>query len=451
MNTTIDLEKDFTEYVPDHYSYITKSLKWFRYVVLMGGRSSMKSWQAARKVQDNSFDDDTDQVIFQKNLAHARENTHKLLIETIERSGYGEFFEYSTSASGNLTIYNKTIMKGIDSKGRPIYNKIIFREFKNEDSIKGLEGFRHVWIDEADQMSLSSFQKIDDSLRTFDNTNIYLTFNPVSPFCWIKTKFIDTSMSDEFKQSIPLNRYHTPKGYNDVPEGLWLNREEGIIIHWTSYLQNQFIPQNYFDRKDRERDQNPTYWQVNDMGFFGAPEGLVFPNFEIRDFDYSQFDLYQGVDWGDTHPNFFLKVAVNDVEKEIYVCEEYAGCNLPIEEIRDTIKKMAAPGVIYADSAAPTLIRYMQEVGIDMDKVDKTKVTVEDQIKKLKSYKIVSRPENTWFNKQAYLYKYPDSGLKDTPKKINDDGYDCLRYALFTWFGYAETFDSQFFDVKTGW
>ena len=38
-----------------------------------------------------------------------------------------------------------------------------------------------------------------------------------------------------------------------------------------------------------------------------------------------------------------------------------------------------------------------------------------------------------WFNKQAYLYKYPENGIKDTPVKQNDDGYDCLRYALYTW------------------
>lgn len=424
MNKTINLVDDLEKYVPKHFSYILKDLRWFRYIVLMGGRSSMKSWQAAAKTLDQSFDDDTDQVVFQNDLTHAREGAHKLLIETIERLNYQELFEYSTATNGKLTIINKVTN-----------NKIIFREFKNEDKIKGLEGYKHIWIDEADQCSEQAFQKIDDSLRTYYDTSIILTFNPVSPFSWLKTKFIDITVCDEYKVDLDSNRHHNPIGYNETPEGLWLNRTSNILVHWSSYLQNPFLPSNYFERKDRERDQNEPYWKVNDMGFFGAPEGLVFPNFEIRDFDYSQFDLYQGVDWGDTHPNFFLKVAINELEKTIYVCEEFAGTNMPIEHIRDTIKKIASKGIIYADSAGKTLIRFCKDGGINMIPVDKTKVSVEDQIKKLKSYKIVSSSKNTWFNKQAYLYKYPKNGNKDTPIKLNDDGYDCLRYALYTWFG----------------
>jgi hypothetical protein len=92
----------------------------------------------------------------------------------------------------------------------------------------------------------------------------------------------------------------------------------------------------------------------------------------------------------------------------------------------------------------------MQDAGINMDKVDKTIMTVEEQITVLKSYKIVSRPENIWFNKQAYLYKYPANGLKDTPIKANDDGYDCLRYALFSWFDCVEGFDTEILNISSG-
>lgn len=382
----------------------------------------MKSWQAADKIINNSFDENTDQVVFQKIVKNARENTHKLLVDTIRRFNYDGVFQYSTAENGKYTIVNK-------ASG----SKIIFREFKDPDNIKGLEGFRHVWIDEADQCSIEAFNKIDDSLRRYADTNIILTFNPVSPFCWIKTKLIDITVCDEYKTPGYEYRHHTPDEYDIIPEGLWLNRKDSILVHWSSYLQNSFLPQNYFERKDRERKQNLDYWKVNDLGFFGSPEGLVFPNFEIRDFDYSQFNLYEGIDWGWTHPFFYLKVAVSEQEKVIYVCEEFAGINLKNETIKDYLKAKSNC-LIYADSAEPKTIDDFLFSGINITGVNKSAMTVEEQIRILQTYKIVSHTKNKFFNKQAYLYKYPENGLKDTPVKINDDGYDCLRYALFEWF-----------------
>ena len=437
------MQIDFTPYkkwVFPHfqYEYRKKYIEGIRYFVDKGGRSSAKSWHKAKKFVKRSFSADTDQIIFQKHLTGANKGTRKLIVQTIKRLGLIDHFEIPKS---NYTITNKKTGCVIE-----------FSEFKDEDKIKGAEGFRHYWIDEADQCSYEAFQKIDDTLRSYDDTTGDLTFNPVSPFCWIKTKLIDlvvgddTCITESYKyynkigDEVTIEDYEEYLNDSDLPVikkvcigGLWISKERKVAVHHSTYLMNNKLPKNYMEKKDIERLDNFDFWIVNDMGEFGSPEGVVLPNFEIRDFDYSQLDGSSGLDFGWTHPLMLIKSYVSELEKTIYVWGEFGGSKIENESLLEHILKNDY-GFVWADSAEPKTINYLKKNGVNIKGVNKSKMTVDEQLKRLQSYKIVSHSENTIFNIQIYLYKYPDNNKKDTPLKENDDGVDALRYSQHSWF-----------------
>lgn len=360
-----------------------------RYIVASGGRGSGKSFHlCGLNSVYKSFKIDGNILVVQKTYSNIKDATFANITGAISALGLTEQFNILKSP---FEITNK--LNG---------NKILFRGLDNAEKLKSIERIRTVIIEEADQLTQRDFEVLDLSIRGSDDINIFLLFNPVSPFCFIKTEYMDK------------------------------NRED-TLLHHSTYEDNPYLGKSFYAEMERLKKENYGRYKIDGLGEFGTPEGLVFPNFEIRDFDYSQFDLFEGIDWGWTHPFFHLKVAVSEREKIIYVCEEFAGSQIPDEQIISHLKSNSK-GLIYADSAEAKTIANYKSKGINIKAVDKSKMTVEEQIRVLQGYKIVSHSQCKLFNTQAYLYKYPDNGLKDTPVKMNDDGYDCLRYALFSWF-----------------
>ena len=413
------------EHVPSHFEYLHKNLKAFRYLVLMGGRSSMKSWSIATLVIARAVSQSScDQVVFQHDITHAREGTHKLLTETIKRLGFSHLFQFTEATTGSLTITNT--ING---------NKIIFREFKKEDKVKGLESYRHVWIDEADQMTESAFNKLNDTLRTYKDTTLALTFNPVSPFCWIKTRFVDKAMSEEFSINNPINRYHNVKGFKELPEGLWGNRKRRILIHWSSYLQNQFLSDEWFEERDTLFNEKEAYWRINEMGYFGTPEGLIFSGFEVKEFDEEMLSdkLRYGLDWGWVHPATVMKTAL--VNNTLYIIDEIYESYLENEKLYDKIVlKGWDDEHIQADSAEPKSIQTMKRLGLrKITPVNKKSASVVEQLKIMQGYKIVIHPRCKNTITEFYSYKWKtdkDRNSMEEPVKVGDDAIDAVRYSL---------------------
>ena len=411
------------EHVPSHFEYLHKNLKAFRYLILMGGRSSMKSWSIATLVIARAVSQSScDQVVFQHDITHAREGTHKLLTETIKRLGFSHLFQFTEATTGSLTIINT--ING---------NKIIFREFKKEDKVKGLESYRHVWIDEADQMTESAFNKLNDTLRTYKDTTIALTFNPVSPFCWIKTRFVDKAMSEEFAINNPINRYHNIKGFKELPEGLWGNRKRRVLIHWSSYLQNQFLSDEWFEERDTLFNEKEAYWRINEMGYFGSPEGLCFNNFRIETFEDEILDhKNRGLDWGWTDPATVSETSFKN--GKLYVCDEIYGSGKSNRVLANDIKNKGWGNLlIRADEAEPKSINDLNDFGCKLIKTNKKKTgPLVQQYKIMQDWEIIIHPRCKETIKEFYSHKWKkdrDGNSTDEPEDKYNHLIDAIRYS----------------------
>jgi phage terminase large subunit len=387
----------------------------------------MKSWSVANKFICRAIDTpDCDQVVFQNDLTHAREGTHKLLTETIKRLGFEDQFQFTEASTGSLTIINT--LNG---------NKIIFREFKKEDKVKGLESYRHVWIDEADQMTESAFDKLNDTLRTFKDTTITFTFNPVSPFCWLKTRFVDETMQDRLKIDNPLNRHHKKKYYEDkneiIPEGLWGNKEDRILIHWSTYLQNQFLSNEWFYERDKRYSNNLAKWKINEIGYFGSPEGLCFNNFRVESFDDEVLDhKNRGLDWGWTDPATVSETSFKN--GKLYVCDEIYGSGKSNRVLANDIKNKGWDNLlIRADEAEPKSINDLNDFGCRLIKTNKKKTGVlVQQYKIMQDWEIIIHSRCKETIKEFYSHKWKkdkDGNSTDEPEDKYNHLIDAIRYS----------------------
>ena len=96
-----------------------------------------------------------------------------------------------------------------------------------------------------------------------------------------------------------------------------------IFTHHSTYLNNRFIDEAYHRRMMRRKERDPDGYRVYGLGEWGELGGLIFTNFEIKDFvaspDMSD-SMYIGQDFGFNHANAILTLGFKD--GDVYICNE---------------------------------------------------------------------------------------------------------------------------------
>ncbi len=96
-----------------------------------------------------------------------------------------------------------------------------------------------------------------------------------------------------------------------------------FFTHHSTYLNNRFIDEAYHRRMMRRKERDPDGYRVYGLGEWGELGGLIFTNFEIKDFVASpdMFDsMYIGQDFGFNHANAILTLGFKD--GDVYICNE---------------------------------------------------------------------------------------------------------------------------------
>ena len=381
-----------------------------RYLVVKGGRGSKKSTTAALKLiylmmkhrEMNAL------VIRKFDVTH-KDSTYAQLKWAINRLGVSHL--WLVKQSPLLLVY------------KPTGQKILFRGLDDPQSITSItveQGFLNlVWIEEAFQIQKQEdFDKLDLSIRGDLPDGLFkqfiLTFNPWNDKSWLKSRFYDTE-------------------------------DEDVLALTTTYKCNEFLGDD--DRRLFEKMQlkHPRRYQVEGEGNWGVAEGLIYENWEVKDFDYRAlmfekdhlgWDVYStrfGLDFGFTvDPTAFIAMLVNEKDKEIYVWDEIYNYGLTNREIFDTIhSKGLHKQVIKADSAEPRTINELQLLGMErLRAAKKGPDSVRAGIQRLQDYKIYVHPTCTnTINELANYYWKTDKAGKQMPVPA-DDGFDHLMDAM---------------------
>jgi phage terminase large subunit len=324
----------------------------------------------------------------QKSLKHS---VKKLLEIKIEQLGVGSLFEVQEST-----------IKGLNG------SEIIFTGLQSHtsDSIKSLESFDILWIEEAQNVSQKSLDIVRPTFRK-PGSELWFSWNPNDP-----TDPIDAFLRCD----------------NPPPDS---------VIVQANYMDNPWFPDVLKDEMeyDRKRDYDK-YCHVWLGEYRKNSEARIFKNFIVEEFERPDGTIHRlGADWGfSVDPSTLIRCSLEGnrlyVDYEAYMI----GCeivNLP--DLFDRVPE-SRKWFIRADSARPETIDYMRKHGYPkIQAAAKGAGSIVEGISFLQSFDIVVHPRCKHLIDELNSYSYKRDKLTDEILPIIEDKnnhvIDALRYA----------------------
>lgn len=396
-----------------------------RYRILKGSRGSKKSTTAAMWYIYNMM----------KYWHEAGLKPNTLVIRRYYNTHRDSTFAQLKWAINRLGVNHKwkVTKTPLELTYKPTGQKILFRGLDDPQSITSItveEGnLCWVWWEEAFQCtSEDDFNKVDLSIRGELPEGLFkqhtLTFNPWSDKIWIKKRFFDKVGS---------------AGISDNGDILAITR---------NYDCNEFLGADDLRIFDDMKRENPRRYSIEGLGNWGISEGLVFENWEEKEFDYlsmmsaknaygkAKYKPCHGLDFGYSNdPLAFIALLADDVKKELYIYDEIYQPGLKNKQIHAQITyKGFEKARIGADSADPKTIDELLDLGLSrIYGVKKPKGSVNAGIQKLQGYKIFVHPRcvNTIVELSNYVWVKDKMNNQLTNDPVDEYNHlmDALRYA----------------------
>ncbi|MCK5237511.1 MAG: PBSX family phage terminase large subunit [Deltaproteobacteria bacterium] len=287
-------------------------------------------------------------------------------------------------------------------------NLLHFGSLDDPEKVKSTE-WNYIWMEEATEFTQADYNQLKLRLSAKQESHlrnqIYLSFNPVDEFHWIKEELIDS-------------------GLDDITE----------IV--STYLDNPFLSDDYIKTLKDLAAIDANFHRIYALGQWGRLDHLIFDNWKVVDEMPENPDyVYYGLDFGFNNPSAMIEIAEKD--QVLYLDEKIHQSHLTNS---DLIQMMKEPGMIqgkssliYADSAEPQRIEEINRAGyVGCTQAHKS---VNDGIDHLKSreIRITKRSETLIKEFKAYSWRTDKQGrVLDDPVKFADHGVDASRYGAYT-------------------
>lgn len=371
-----------------------------RYKVLYGGRGSSKSYTVADMLLILGRQTPIRVLCAREFQNSISESVHFLLKQEIDRLGFSDHYDVTQNT---ITGKNGTefIFKGVRM---------------NAQSIKSMTGLTHLWVEEAQTVSRTSWDILIPTIRE-PNSEIWITYNPDSP---------DDPVSEMFQ-----NKDGSPKQLDNA------------IVLKINWRDNPWFPDVLKKEKDYLFSVNPELAEhVWEGKYKTHSDAQIFKNkYVVRDFkiDGNLHGPYFGADWGfATDPTTLVKVYLDYKNREVLVRNAKFGYGVELDHLPAMFDQIpdSRRYMIRGDSARPETISYIARKGFIIEGCEKWKGSVEDGIEWLKSFnKIVFHSDcDQEMIKEARNYSYKVDRLSgDVLTDVVDaynHGWDAIRYAF---------------------
>lgn len=377
-----------------------------RYRVAKGSRGSKKSTTTAQWVIYNMMKYPLANTLVIRRVF----NTHKDSTWTQ--------LKWATNNLGVSHLWNFS-KSPLEATYIPTGQKILFRGLDDPMSITSITveiGYLcWAWFEEAFQiMNEEDFNKVDMSIRgelpKGYFKQITLTFNPWSEKHWLKKRFFDV-VDDE------------------------------ILALTTTYKCNEFLGEDDRNIFEKMKINNPRRYSIEGEGKWGIAEGLVYENWEEREFDYKDISKRKnvvsafGLDFGYTNdPTAFICCLVDKDTKELFIFDEHYQKAMTNNMIAEMLKyKGFSKEIITADSAEPKSIDEIKRLGIRRIRpAQKGKDSILNGIQFIQDYKIYIHPkcQNVLVELSNYVWDTKEGQVINKPIDDYNHLMDALRYAL---------------------
>lgn len=402
-----DIQIPLSKYLGKGYNRFHHSRNFYR--VVKGGRGSKKSKSTALDYIYKMLKYPWANLLVVRRFSNTnKQSTYTDLKWAANRMKVSHLFKFNESLP-EITVKEtgqKILFRGLDD---PL--KITSITVDN-----GLLAW--LWLEEAYQVeNKDKFDTLVESIRgSVDDKNFFkqitVTFNPWSERHWLKSAFFDEETR-----------------FNDV------------FADTTTYRDNEWLDQQDIDRYEDLWRTNPRRAAVVANGDWGVAEGLVFDNYEIRDFDIMATikrvgETAAGIDFGFTHDaTTFPRLAVDLDNKELWIYAEHYEHAMTTDDIYNMIVDADMKNaLITADSAEQRLIAELRAKGINrIIPSVKGAGSINAGIDFMKQFKIYIHPScvKTIEEFDTYIYKQDKDGKwLNEPIDANNHIIDAVRYSL---------------------
>lgn len=385
-------------FLPIYQPYITDYSH--RYNVYWGGRGSGKTKFIMQKLMIKGLTEKRLILLMRKETNKLRDSVWKELLEVIEDFKLTSYFTINKTEFRATCNINGTEFKclGLDEP----------------EKIKGFAAMSDVFMDEITAFNEEDIELIDGTLRSIDYKlplQMYFAFNPIS-----KTNFVYKYFGFD-TETIPPDTF---------------------ILHST-YLDNPFLDDSYLKRMDNMKLRNYNRWKIEALGEFVSLDKLVFQNWKIEEFNYTDIkgQLLVGLDFGFVNDVSALVASILDEpNKRIYIFKEWGNTGKTNAELVSIITSLGfAKSHIVADSAEPKSIEEIKRAGISKIRASiKGPDSIIHGIQQLQNYEIIVHPSCTGIITEFENYSWQKD--KKTNEYINkpidtfNHYIDSLRYSL---------------------
>ncbi|MDS4067835.1 PBSX family phage terminase large subunit [Staphylococcus capitis] len=305
---------------------------------------------------------------------------------------------------------------------KPTGQKILFRGLDDPLKITSITVENGIlcwaWFEEAYQIeTFDKFSTVVESIRgSIDDSDFFkqitVTFNPWSERHWLKPTFFD--------EDTKLNN---------------------TFSYTTTYRVNEWLDEVDIARYEDLYRTNPRRARIVCDGDWGVAEGLVFENFEVKEFDWvkklkEKQVVAHGSDFGFTQdPTTLISTIVDLQNKELWIYDEHYQRGMLTDEIYQMyLDKGLKNAKIIADSAEKRLITEIKRKGISNLKPSiKGQGSIMQGVQFIQGFKIYVHPtcEHTIEELNTYTFDQDkDGNWLNKPIDANNHLMDALRYSL---------------------
>lgn len=305
---------------------------------------------------------------------------------------------------------------------KPTGQKILFRGLDDPLKITSITVEKGIlcwaWFEESYQIeTFDKFSTVVESIRgSVDDPDFFkqitITFNPWSERHWLKPTFFD--------EDTKLNN---------------------TFSYTTTYRVNEWLDEVDIARYEDLYRTNPRRARIVCDGDWGVAEGLVFENFEVKEFDWvkklkEKQVVAHGSDFGFTQdPTTLISTIVDIQNKELWIYDEHYQRGMLTDEIYQMyLDKGLKNAKIIADSAEKRLITEIKRKGISNLKPSiKGQGSIMQGVQFIQGFKIYVHPtcEHTIEELNTYTFDQgKDGNWLNKPIDANNHLMDALRYSL---------------------
>lgn len=314
-------------------------------------------------------------------------------------------------------------------------NMIEFAGCDDPEKIKSSD-YNYIILEEATDFTLEDFKEFARRPRSPRDprskniltgkrcrNHIYLLFNPINAFHWIKKNLID--------------------------EGMFKNFKEYLFTH----LDNPFLDEDTRQSLEDTKETDYNSYLIYCLGEWGSFDGTIYTNYDsVKTIPEKDCYFIYGLDFGYSNNKTALikiwipyKIIYDKDGKEERLenrkpTEVYEECliyelGLTNQDLINLMhdKNISKDRPIYADCAEPARIKELQTAGFNVKPANKSVSDGIDNVKRVRTHISEWSPE-ILKEKNGYTWKKDRNGEPTgQPLKLNDHLMDAERYAIFTY------------------